>query len=69
MRYGLKMGEKICLYCKEPLGINYPYYLIKKAIRPKGHQHRWKRVASACESCIEGKKKPTHYEQGEELPK
>ena len=48
----LKQTRKECFYCGANLAFsNYEYYLIRKAIKPKGNPHRWKTVGFCCDNC------------------
>lgn len=46
-----------CTYCLRTLGFNESYYIIKKAVKPKGAYKRWQDSGVCCEYCYESGKK------------
>ena len=59
------MKPERCLFCHGSLGFNSPTYTVRKAIKPKGYNHRWMDIGEACETC--GEAKQTSYEFGEKF--
>jgi len=52
-----------CMYCKAR-AINAEMFVVRQAIKPKGEQHRWRKIGFCCESC-ESAGKPTDIEYTE----
>jgi hypothetical protein len=40
-----------CMACKKPLSFNYESTIVRKAIKPKGHFHRWVELGAVHEDC------------------
>lgn len=58
--------DKICHACKQPVG-SYPYFKERKAVKPRGCNHRWQNTGRVvCEECEERGVK-TCIEYGEAL--
>lgn len=54
--------NKICHACKKPVG-SYPYFIERKAVKPKGARNRWQPTGRyVCEEC-EAKGVRTCYEE------
>jgi hypothetical protein len=52
---------KTCYHCKRDLGFNEEYYVVRKAVKPKGSPYRHVRLGACCETC-ESEGKPTNFE-------
>lgn len=50
-----------CIYC----GYNYifgEYYVVRKAVKPKGMPYRWQDIGRCCEDCHDTHGKKVQYE-------
>lgn len=44
--------DRICIYCnKDVTAVDYEYYLVRKATKPKGSPYRWKIIGFCCDNC------------------
>jgi hypothetical protein len=50
-----------CYHCKGDIGFNEEYFIVRKAIKPKGAPYRNVLVGACCEKC-ESEGKPTNLE-------
>lgn len=61
------MNEKICMYCKAPVSMNYECYLVRlQHFKFQRREH----IGYACDACVEDKGCKTEYKlwQGDKRP-